>query len=289
MRAKVLIASGSLCGLLCSAAAAPPPAPAAAAKGQKAPAAAKAPAGKGAKVAPPDPAEELAPQLSGPEDQVLDAVQKLAALPGQRATDLLLNELSLGVPPRVAAAMLEALAPKKDPRTLDVLTYWSRNRNPDLRKRAVVALGAIQDPRVAPLLVAALSDATADVRGAAAQALGARREKAAEGSLLKLLAQKDTAAPPALGQIGGAETARTLAEMVGNVPDRLIVQTLGEMLKRPDFGPDPLRLEVVKTLGKIPGAEALDALTDYQQLTAKDKARPSRVEAGKIIEQRTAK
>jgi hypothetical protein len=237
----------------------------------------------------PDAVEALLPQLRGTEEEALQATQKLQELADPKAVEVLLNELAIGVSPKVAAAMLEALQPKKDPRAIDVLELYSTNRNPELRRRAVAALGDIPDGRVVPLLIAALSDATSDVRAVAAAALGARKEKSAEPHLLKLLAHKDIAAPAALGQIGGPETARTLAEMVGNVPDRLVVQTLGELLKRADFGPDPLRVEVVKTLGKIPGGDALDVLTDYVKATAKDKARPSRQEASKIIEQRTAK
>jgi hypothetical protein len=123
----------------------------------------------------------------------------------------------------------------------------------------------------------------------AAGALGARHEKSAEPALIQLLLRKDPAAPPALGQIGGPDTARALAEMIGNVPDGMILQTLGELLRRPDFGPEPVRVQVVKTVGKMPGSQTLDILGDYVTDTAKDKLRPSRVEAQKIIEQRTAK
>lgn len=142
---------------------------------------------------------------------------------------------------------------------------------------------------VVPLLIAALSDANADVRQVAAQALGDHREKSAEPYLIKLLLRKDASAPVALGQIGGPDTARALAEMIGNVPDGMILETLGELLKRPDFGPENVRVQVVKTIGKMPGAVTLDILDDYVKDTAKDKARPSRTEAQKIIEQRTAK
>ena len=89
-----------------------------------------------------------------------------------------------------------------------------------------------------------------------------------------------------------ADTARALSEMIGNVPDSFITETLGLLLLRPDFGPDPLRLEVVKTLGKLPGSQPIDILSDYLKETGKDKAdkaRLSRTEANKIIEQRTAK
>jgi HEAT repeat protein len=245
---------------------------------------------KGKEGQPPlDPADGLLADLRGGETQGVEAAQKLAELGTPRATEIMLDELALGVPPKVAAALLKALSQKGLPQSFEVLSLYAADRNPELRKLAISALADVRETRVVPLLVAALSDATPDVRAAAAQALSARREKAAEPALLKLLAHKDAAAAPALAEIGGPETARTLAEMVGNVPDHLLVTALGDLLKRKDFGPDPIRLEVVKTLGKIPGNDAVDALADYLKVTAKDKTTPSRGEASKIIEQRTTK
>lgn len=225
------------------------------------------------------------------------------------------------------AAYKGSLQPAKASEILDVLALYSHHRSPDLRKRALQALAALTAPasapapavaaaakpaakgpagkeplpppvgaaeqaRVVPMLIAALSDSSAEVRAVAAEALGDRREKTAEPSLIKLLLRKDSAAPAALGKIGGADTARALSEMIGNVPDSFITETLGLLLLRPDFGPDPLRLEVVKTLGKLPGSQPIDILSDYLKETGKDKAdkaRLSRTEANKIIEQRTAK
>lgn len=265
------------------------------------------------------------------DEQAVAVVQKLGALDTPRSTEILLGELSLGLTPKVSGAVIDVLGARRSTDGLPLLSLYARHRNPELRKRAVSALAALvlppkapeivvkegapaakpaadkgkkpaappapsltpaQQATVVPLLISALSDANADVRGVAAEALGARREKAAEPALIKLLLRKDAVAPAALGQIGGAETARSLAEMIGNVPDRLLGETLGMLLIRPDFGPDPLRLEVVKTLGKLSGSQPIDLLNDYVQATAKDKAdkaRPSRVEAQKIIEQRTAK
>jgi hypothetical protein len=314
---------------------------------EKRPGAAKAkvearPVGKGAAAAPAAPPSASGPEdaqmsgligeLRGKEDQALGAVKKLAALDTPRATEILLGELSLGLQPKVAGAVLDVLLHKRSADSLPVLSLYAKHRNPELRKRAVSALAALvvptagaaggaaggaqpvakgskaggkvpaapaapalsaaQQAQVVPLLIAALSDANTDVRAVAAEALGARRERSAEPALIKLLLRKDAAAPAALGQIGGTETARALAEMIGTVPDRLLAETLGLLLVRPDFGPDPLRLEVVKTLGKLSGSQPIDLLTDYLTATSKDKAdkaRPSRAEAQKIIEQRTAK
>lgn len=226
----------------------------------------------------------------------------------------------------LAAYKLPADAtPARTAEILQILTLYAHHRSAELRKRAVQALAALSvapaavpatapgkppqkiarmttapatptvaavAPQVVPLLIAALSDSSAEVRAVAAEALGERRERSAEPALIKLLLRKDSAAPAALGKIGGADTARALSEMIGNVPDSFITETLGLLLLRADFGPDPLRLEVVKTLGKLPGSQPIDILSDYLKETGKDKAdkaRLSRVEASKIIEQRTAK
>jgi hypothetical protein len=83
-----------------------------------------------------------------------------------------------------------------------------------------------------------------------------------------------------------AELAHKLSEKLGQVPDPLLCQAFGEMLKRADFGPEKVRGEVVKTLSKIPSVESTVALQEYVAASVKDKTRPSRIEAEKIVEQR---
>lgn len=241
------------------------------------------------------------------DEKSIAAIKKLGELGTPRSVEVLLSELSIGLPPRVAKAALEALAARKvegGPNAFPVLALYAHHREPELRKQALLAIGTNLPPQngppsshpagsapdqAVPLFIAALSDASADVRAVAAKALGARRETRAEPHLIKLLQRKDPAATVALGQIGGPDTARALAEMIGNVPDHMILETLGHLLARSDFGPEPVRLQVVKTIGKMPGSQTLDILGDYVKDTAKDKQRPSRIEAQKIIEQRTAK
>jgi hypothetical protein len=260
-----------------------------------------------------DPTLPLLAELRKPaEEQATAAAKKLGELGTARAVTVLLDELAIGLPPHVAKAALEAVAvavhkAADAPDPFSILALYAHHRSPELRKQALTALsglglagpatpmaaaaapGAKADSPVVPLLLAALSDASGEVRAVAAQALGARHEARAEGALIKLLLRKDPAAPAALGQVGGPDTARGLAEMIGNVPDHMILETLGDLLARPDFGPEPVRVQVVKTIGKMPGSQTLDILSDYVKDTAKDKQRPSRLEAQKIIEQRTAK
>jgi HEAT repeat protein len=226
--------------------------------------------------------------LFGADDlKAEDAAKKLGESTDPKALDVLLDGLALGAPPRVQAAMLASLEGKKDARAIEVITHYAKNRNPELRKKAVAALGGVGDKRAVPVLIAALSDSVPEVRAAGAEALGRRRERSAEPQLLKLLAHKDPAAPAALALLATPELARRLSEMLGQVPDGLLCNTLGEILKRPDFGPEPIRLEIVRTLSKVPGIDSTAALIEYVAATQKDKARASRVEAQKIVDQRS--
>jgi len=231
------------------------------------------------------------------EAKAVDAARRIAEDLSPAATDAILDELAIGAPPRVQAELLAGLAERKDPRAYDVLAHYAQNRNPQLRKKAIVALAALPDaekPRVEPALIAALSDPSEDVRAAGARALATReahddkRSPAVEDALVKLLAHHDGVAVEALGALGGPGTARRLGELFGQIPDGLLASTFSELLHRNDFGPDPIRLEVVKAIGKLTGPEATNALRDYVTETESDKQRPSRAEAKKLIELRGA-
>jgi hypothetical protein len=57
-------------------------------------------------------------------------------------------------------------------------------------------------------------------------------------------------------------------------------------LKRPDFGPDPARVDLVRSIAKIQDAAAVTALTDYIDSTPKNPPRPSRHEAEMVVSAR---
>jgi HEAT repeat protein len=238
------------------------------------------------------PSEPVAPLkallMSGDEEKAEEAARKLGDSPDPKALDILLDSLALGAPPHLAAEVLSALAGKKDARAVDVLKHFARNRNPELRKKALAALGGLPDARAVPPLLEGLSDDVEEVRAAAAKALGDRKEKSAEPRLVQLLKHRDNAAAMALAQLGTPDLAHRIAEMLGEVPDALLCTALGEMLKRNDFGPEPIRVELVKTLAKVPGLDSTTALVEYLAASEKDKTRPSRAEAQKIVDQRSS-
>ena len=82
------------------------------------------------------------------------------------------------------------------------------------------------------------------------------------------------------------ELARQLADQLGKVPDASLALALGTLLRRPDFGPDPSRVEVVRAIAKIQDPAAVAALVDYLDSTPKTPARPSRTEAEGVVDAR---
>src|SRR5436190_631144 len=79
-----------------------------------------------------------------------------------------------------------------------------------------------------------------------------------------------------LAAMADGELARKLADQLGKVPEASLALSLGLILKRPDFGPDPARVEIVRAIAKIQDAAAVTALTDYLDATPKNPPRPSR-------------
>ena len=224
--------------------------------------------------------------------RALEAAHRLAEDPSPHAVEVILDELCLGAPSRVQAALLGGLGGRKDERATDVLALYAKHRSPELRKKAVVGLADLRDRRVPSLLMAALSDFAGDVRAAAARALAARHETAAVPTLEKLLAHDDAAAPAALASLADAAAAHRLAAQVGVIRDAALVATLGAILRRADFGPDGARGELVDALARIPGASSLAALRDYVAATAAtagERARPSRVAAERLVAQRSGR
>ena len=225
----------------------------------------------------------------GGDDQAraAEAAKKLGQSVDPRALDALVDTLTQGAEPTLATALLQALAGKKDARAVALAIEYAHHRAPEVRKAALAALARLNDKRAVAPLMAALGDSDAEVRAEAAMALAQRREKGAEERLIKLMEHRDPSAAPALAAIATPELAHRLSEMLGQVPDPILCTTLGEMLKRPDFGPETIRVEVVKTLSKVPGIDSTTVLVEYLAATERDKNRPSRLEAQKIVDERS--
>jgi HEAT repeat protein len=252
------------------------------AKAKKAPAEVK-------KEAPKLPAEKLAKVrdilLGDDEPGAIDAAKALGLSGASNAMEPLVDLLSVGGPPARLEVAVEALGALGDPRAVDALEVYAGNHSPDLRRRAVKALAAIKDEKVVPALLEALGDQAPDVRAAAADALAARKETKAAPRLLALVKRNDAGAAPALGLLATPDLVPQLAELQGSVDDNVVASALGEYIKRDDVA-DPLRVDVVRTIGHLSGAAAATALVEYIATVPAKDDRPSKKEAQKLVDEK---
>jgi hypothetical protein len=218
------------------------------------------------------------------------AASRLGEVADAAAHGALLDALATGLPPRVAAAALAAVARHPAPGDAAVVRLYAVHRNPLPRAAAFAALaqppGTGLDAEGQRLVLAALGDEEPSVRTAAAAAAARARLAAAAPRLLALLGKGDAGAGPALADLADADLARRIADLLGTAPDALLSQCLGRLLLRRDFGPEAARVQVVRVLAKVPGPEAITALTEYLEAIASGPARLSRREAEAALETR---
>jgi HEAT repeat protein len=245
--------------------------------------------------------EALRLTLAAPDDGgAIEAATALGTSGASNAGEPLVEALATGCSPGRTEAALDALGKLAEAgalatagdRALEVLELYAGHRAPDLRRRALKALGALRDPKVAaattPLLLARLGDAAPDVRATAGEALAARHETKASPRLFALLKRGDAGAAGPLAALATPDLVPQIAELAGTVDDALLATALGEYVKRYDV-PDKLRIDVLRTIGTLGGADATTALVEYiASVPAKDN-RPSKREAQKLLDQRGSK
>lgn len=231
-------------------------------------------------------AGQLTRDLTSEDDDVAIAAAKKLGEGGGAAA--LVGGLAMGLRPAVAAEALAALGKARDPRAVAVLLLYAGNVNAPVRLAAVKALGQQGDPRAVELLLERLGDSHPQVRAAAAEALAARKVTRATQRLMLLMARNDAGAAGPLGALIAPSAIPQLAELHGRVDDNVLATALGEFLKRPEV-PDRLRVDVVKTVGRLPGAAATAALVEYLASVPEKERRPSKEEAQRLIDQRGSK
>ena len=232
--------------------------------------------------------ERLKADLHGEDiERAGAAASALGSLKEPEARDALMGALQLGATPKLTSALIEAIGLHQSPKTLDLLRHFAGNRNAPIRAAALKALGGIDQGQVNRVLIASMGDSNPMVRATAARLAAERNARVAERTLFKMLRRGDRSAAAPLGTVGGVETAKNLAELIGEIPDAALATAFGEMLKRKSFGPDPLRTEVVKALGRIPGAEATAALVEYVASVPAKEVRQSKKTAEKLLERRS--
>ena len=263
-----------------------------AAAAQAAPPAKEKAAGGAVKKAPPLRSEEKAKLNKdltvANEAAAVAAAKRLGEAADPTAVPMLIEALSLGTSPTVAAEILAALGMLRDARAVPVLALHAGNRNVPVRHAAVKALGGIPSDEGTAVLLDRLGDQEGQVRSAAAEGLAARKVARAVPRLLKLVARSDAGAAPALGALIPADEVPRLAELTGQIDEGVLTAACAAVLARADM-PDPARVEMVRSLARMSGAAATAALTEYAARAPANDARPSRAEAQKALDRRGGK
>jgi HEAT repeat protein len=215
----------------------------------------------------------------------ISAAQRLGDSGQKQAAEPLGELLAIGTLPNVAIEALGSLEKLHDSKSLQVLTLYTGNRNVTVRKAALKALAALNDPRVPGVLIERLGDSASEVRAVAAERLAERKEPRAADRLFKLVAKNDAGAAAPLGQLIKPDNVPQLAELRGRVDDAVLATALGEFLKRKDVA-DRLRVDVIRTLARMPGAAATTALVEYVASIPDRDNRPSRGEAQRLVDTR---
>lgn len=229
---------------------------------------------------------EAAALVAADVPRAAKAAELLGASKDPAALEHLLDALALGLDPKVSEAALQSVAQFSSPRGFDVAAQYARHRSRRVRAAAVGALGSINDERAVALVLAAMRDPHKDVREAAINVVQVRKLKRGIEPMIALLKKGDEAPAAGLAAMADADLALALGELIGVAPDAALARTLGLVLMRPDFSPEGARVQVVRTLGKIPGSESVEFLTSYMESIPEKPPRQSRREAEAIIEQR---
>jgi HEAT repeat protein len=219
------------------------------------------------------------------QEAAVKAAETLGASTDPGAHEALLDALAWGMPSSVAVSAIVAVAQHPAPPDVAALERYATHHNPTVRSAAFGALAAYPHPDAQAAIARGLHDQLASVRGAAAAAAAKGRVRIAVEPLFALLAKGEEPAAQAVAVMADPELARKLGDQIGKFPDGVLAHALSLILKRNDF-PDTARVDIVRTIGKIQGQEAVTALTDYIDAAPKNPPRQSRQEAEKMVEAR---
>jgi HEAT repeat protein len=192
----------------------------------------------------------------------------------------------MGLPAPVALETLSAVTLHPAPPDVAHLKRYAMHRNPNVRGAAVGSLAVYPDPSAASTVIAALHDPAGIVRGAASAAAGRAKLKGAIEPMLILLERGEESAARGLAAMADVDLAAKIADRLGKVPDQTLALCLGLILKRPDFGSDAAKVEVVRAIGKIQDKVAITVLAEYVDGTPPKPPKPSRQEAEAIVNAR---
>lgn len=243
-----------------------------------------------------DEAPQDAPSFGADADTLVQAIQAAALAGTPEGAQSIARLIANGVPPRAAAAGLDALGVLSRPEGASAILRFMQHRRVTLRRHAIAAAQAIHTPELLSALAGKLSDSDERVRLDAATALG-EVGSAQEVAQSFAAFERDVDAPHGAE---GSPFAHQLAKHIGRVGSQEQVTQLLGFLRRASFVtmnealslavrrsdiPERLRLRIVTDVGNLAtgGVRAfLTAIADNPRECGPTVSRAARAAADRI-------
>ncbi len=244
----------------------------------------------------PDAAPDDAPSGGADADQLVQVIQA-AALTGNAGGARAISRLLVnGIPPRAAAAGLDALGVLGRPEGAGAVLRFLEHRRASLRRHAVAAAQAIHSPELVAALASKLRDSDQRVRTEAAAALaevgGAREVPISFAAFERDVdAMNGAAGSPfahelakLIARVGTAEHVTRLLTFLRRAPFATMSDALTIAVRRRDI-PDALKVRIVNDVGNLatPGVRGfLTAIADAPRDFGVPASRAARTAADRI-------
>jgi hypothetical protein len=243
-----------------------------------------------------DTAPDDAPTAGADADALVQAIQAAAVAGTAEGALSIARLLMVGIPPRAAAAGLDALGVLGRPEGAIAVLRFLDHRRATLRRHAVAAAQAIHTPELVAALAARLGDSDERVRTEAATALadvgGAREVAQAFAAFERDVDAMNGARGSALAHelaklIARAGTADHVTRLLGflrRAPLETMSDALTIAVRRGDI-PDPLKVRIVNDVGNLatPGVRAfLTGIADAPRECGAAASRAARTAADRI-------
>jgi len=182
---------------------------------------------------------------------------RMAGKGGAAAVPAIVELLREGLPAPLTRAAIETLGDTESGAASEVVGWYTRHRNGDIRRAAAEALARTGGPAAIQALRGALSDPDPRVRAASAQGLGSLGAKDAVGELFVALEHGVAEAAAPIGALCAAAECERLLGKLGSLPFPVVTAGLGEILLRTQADPsEDLKLAIVAHVRELGTAEA---------------------------------
>lgn len=204
-------------------------------------------------------------------DTLVQGIQAAAATSSVEGARSVSQLILRGVPPRAAAAGLDALAVMGRAEGSPAVERFLEHRRPLLRRHAIAAAQGIHTPALVRALTGKLSDSDEDVRVEAATALAeVGNHDAIEALLLAFERDLEATTGPeggrltreaarAIARIGTSDDLTRLFAFLRRAPFHAMADSMRTVLDRRDL-PEPFKLRVISTLADLATREVREFL-----------------------------